>query len=101
MNNTFRIVNAQIVNEGEIFSGTVLCKDGIIEQVTRDQKEGKVPENDDVKTINSKDHPFRVVPQFKNDAVVEEGYLNALLPKLSWNVIRISTKQNWQRLLDI
>ena len=53
-----------------------------------------VLQNDDVKITNSKDHPLRVVPQFKNDAVVEEGYLNALLPKLSWNVIRLSTKQN-------
>jgi len=51
-------------------------------------------QNDDVKIINSKDHPFRVVPQFKNDVVVEEGYLKALLPKLSWNVIRLSTKQD-------
>ena len=49
--------------------------------------------NDDVKILNSKDHPFRVVPQSKNDVVVGEGYLNALLPKLSWNVIRLSTKK--------
>jgi len=53
-----------------------------------------VLQNNDVKITNSKDHPLRVIPQFKNDAVVEEGYLKALLPKLSWNVIRLSTKQN-------
>lgn len=51
-----------------------------------------VLQNDNVKITNSKDQPFRVVPQFKNDAVVEERHLNALLPKLSWNVIRLSTK---------
>jgi alpha-N-arabinofuranosidase len=50
-------------------------------------------QNDDVKITNSKDHPFRIVPQFKNDAVVKERYLNALLPKLSWNVIRLSIKK--------
>lgn len=53
-----------------------------------------VLQNDDVKIINSKDHPFRVVPQFKNDTVVEKDCLNVLLPKLSWNVIRLSIKQN-------
>jgi len=52
-----------------------------------------VLQNDDAKITNSKDHPFRVVPQFKNDVVVEEGYLKALLPKLSWNVIRLSIKK--------
>ena len=52
-----------------------------------------VLQNDDVKITNSKDHPFRVVPQFKNDVVVEKGYLKALLPKLSWNVIRLSIKK--------
>jgi len=52
-----------------------------------------VLQNDDVKITNSKDHPFRAIPQFKNDTVVEEGYLKTLLPKLSWNVIRLSMKK--------
>jgi len=52
-----------------------------------------VLQNDDVKMINSKDHPFKVVPQFKKDVVVEKGCVNVLLPKLSWNVIRLSIKK--------
>ena len=56
-----------------------------------------VLQKDDIKIINSKDHPFRVAPQFKNDAVVEENCLSALLPKLSWNVIRLSTKNKIDR----
>jgi len=46
-----------------------------------------------VKITNSKDNPFRIAPQVKNDAVIEERTLNTLLPKLSWNVIRLSEKK--------
>lgn len=52
-----------------------------------------VYQNDDVKKVNSKDYPFRVIPEIKNDSVIEEGILKALLPRLSWNVIRISIGQ--------
>ena len=52
-----------------------------------------VYQNDDIKEVNSKDYPFRVIPEIKNDSVIEEGILKALLPRLSWNVIRISIGQ--------
>jgi len=46
MNTTFRLINAQIVNEGEVFHGTVICKDGLIEEVIRTGTgtQSKVPE---------------------------------------------------------
>jgi len=46
--------------------------------------------HDDVKIANSKDYPFRIIPETKHDSIIEEGILKAFLPKLSWNVIRIS-----------
>jgi len=49
-----------------------------------------VYQNDNVKISNTKKYPFRVVPELKNDSVVEDGVLKALLPRLSWNIIRIS-----------
>ena len=36
MNRTFQLINAHIVNEGESFTGSVLCRDGFIEKVSRD-----------------------------------------------------------------
>ncbi|KQC11281.1 MAG: alpha-N-arabinofuranosidase [Candidatus Cloacimonas sp. SDB] len=52
-----------------------------------------VYQNDDVKTSNTKDYPFRVIPEIKKDSVIEDGILKALLPKLSWNVIRIAIEK--------
>ena len=34
--------------------------------------------------------PEKVVPHNRGDARVEEGFLRALLPRLSWNVIRMT-----------
>lgn len=54
MNNSFHIINAQIVNEGEIFSGSVLCHDGIIERVTRESKGDPVSLPGDIPVIDLK-----------------------------------------------
>lgn len=39
MKQIFKIVNAQIVNEDEIFAGSIVCKDGKIEEVVRDEQD--------------------------------------------------------------
>jgi len=51
-------------------------------------------ENEDMKAINSKDYTENVVPHDRGNAVMERGKLTALLPKLSWNVIRLSKLLN-------
>ncbi|MEI7026073.1 arabinosylfuranosidase ArfA [Paenibacillus sp. y28] len=49
-----------------------------------------VLENPDVKAANTAAAPDRVVPHNRGNAGVKDGYVQALLPKLSWNVIRLS-----------
>lgn len=48
-----------------------------------------VLEHDDPKATNTLDNPNNVVPHNRGDASSENGYVNANLPKLSWNVIRL------------
>ena len=49
-----------------------------------------VLEHEDLKARNTKEEPEKVVPHNRGDARVEEGFLRALLPRLSWNVIRMT-----------
>ncbi|CAH1223586.1 Intracellular exo-alpha-(1-_5)-L-arabinofuranosidase [Paenibacillus auburnensis] len=43
----------------------------------------------DVKAVNTADAPDSVLPHRAHDAKVDDGRLNAVLPALSWNVIRL------------
>ena len=49
-----------------------------------------VLEHDDPKAINTAKHPNKVAPHDGGDAALLNGRLTALLPRLSWNVIRMS-----------
>ncbi|MBL7177418.1 MAG: alpha-N-arabinofuranosidase [Desulfobacteraceae bacterium] len=51
-----------------------------------------VLEHQDVKARNTKDNPHTIVPHENGDASIEAGIIKALLPKLSWNVIRLSKR---------
>lgn len=48
-----------------------------------------VYEHPDVKAANTADQPNRVIPHSEGGASFLHGRLSALLPKLSWNVIRL------------
>ncbi|WP_274894018.1 alpha-L-arabinofuranosidase C-terminal domain-containing protein [Thermoanaerobacterium sp. R66] len=48
-----------------------------------------VLENNDIKATNTKENPDNVVPHSKNDVVIEDGLVKVILPRLSWNVIRL------------
>jgi alpha-N-arabinofuranosidase len=52
--------------------------------------EHSILENPDHKAKNSMDNPQNVVPHAGGDAALKDGRLSARLPKLSWNVIRLS-----------
>jgi alpha-L-arabinofuranosidase len=47
-------------------------------------------EHEDPKAANTAKHPTSVTPHKGSDAAVMNGRLTALLPRLSWNVIRLS-----------
>jgi len=47
-------------------------------------------ECDDLKAVNTAEHPNRVVPHAGGNGILREGTLTATLPKLSWNVITLS-----------
>jgi alpha-N-arabinofuranosidase len=49
-----------------------------------------VLESDDPDARNSADQSSRITPHHRGDAVMNDGRLQASLPKLSWNVIRLS-----------
>ena len=49
-----------------------------------------VLEHDDPKAHNSAECPDQVSPHNLGDAMLQDGCLNAVLPKLSWNVIRMA-----------
>ncbi len=49
-----------------------------------------VLEHENPKATNTAEHPNSVAPHRGGDAAVLSGELTALLPKLSWNVIRLS-----------
>lgn len=53
-------------------------------------KEFIVFENNDLKAVNTYDLPNTVVPHSNGSAELIDGKLSALLPKCSWNVIRLS-----------
>jgi len=53
-----------------------------------------VMENEDTKASNTAKQPNKVVPHYKGDIKMKNGRLTAVLPKLSWNVIRLSKKHN-------
>jgi alpha-N-arabinofuranosidase len=50
-----------------------------------------VLEHDDPKANNSLAQPHEVTPHARGDAWLQNGVLNARLPRLSWNVIRLRT----------
>lgn len=47
-------------------------------------------EHTDSKATNTAEHPNNVVPHRNGNAAISAGKLTALLPKLSWNVIRLT-----------
>ncbi len=49
-----------------------------------------VLEHEEPKARNTVERPDNVVPLRRRDAAVRDGTLTALLPRLSWNVIRLS-----------
>jgi alpha-N-arabinofuranosidase len=49
-----------------------------------------VLEHEDPKATNTAKHPDNVTPHKGGDAAIQDGKLTALLPRLSWNVIRLS-----------
>ncbi|WP_308862350.1 alpha-N-arabinofuranosidase [Paenibacillus radicis (ex Xue et al. 2023)] len=51
-----------------------------------------VLEHDDIKATNTAAHPHSVVPHNKGGAEAKDGYIQANLPKLSWNVIRLRAR---------
>jgi len=88
----------------------VLCEDGSVTvlAVNRDMQEDcvlnldmrsfgdlrctyhSVMHNDDVKADNTEDDPFRVCPVEKTPEKTSEGITEAVLPALSWNVLRFT-----------
>jgi len=48
-----------------------------------------VMENNDPKAVNSFANPFNIVPHINSQTVLDDMTLKAVLPKLSWNVIRL------------
>lgn len=52
-----------------------------------------VLENDDLKAINTKANPHNVVPHNGGHTKVDQGNVQGVLNKASWNVIRLKTKQ--------
>ncbi len=51
-----------------------------------------VLEHADVKATNTLQRPQEVAPHPRGDAAARDGALTALLPKLSWNVIRLARR---------
>jgi alpha-N-arabinofuranosidase len=48
-----------------------------------------VLDHDDPSAVNTLDRPDEVVPRTLKGATVQDGRMNVVLPKLSWNVIRL------------
>ena len=53
-----------------------------------------VLEHPDPKARNTIDAPDTVSPHDRGDATLDTGTLDATLPKLSWNVIRLTRKRD-------
>lgn len=51
-----------------------------------------VIENPDIKAVNTVESPNTVVPHSNGNVKMTDGKLTAVLPKLSWNVIRLSAR---------
>lgn len=51
-----------------------------------------VLEHQDANATNTIERPHEVTPHRRGDATAEDGSLTALLPKLSWNVIRLTAR---------
>ncbi len=49
-----------------------------------------VLEHEDLEATNTAKHPDSVTPHKGGNAAIQDGKLTALLPRLSWNVIRLS-----------
>lgn len=47
-------------------------------------------EHEDKNALNTRDNPYNVIPHERGNAAVEDGKLKAVLPRLSWNVIRLT-----------
>jgi alpha-L-arabinofuranosidase len=52
-----------------------------------------VLENEDIKARNTAENPDAVTPHSQGKAAVQDGKLQAPLPKLSWNVIRLAKRR--------
>ncbi|SFB05737.1 alpha-N-arabinofuranosidase [Cohnella sp. OV330] len=50
-----------------------------------------VLESDDLKATNTKNNPNRVVPRNGGESKIDQGRVQAVLGRASWNVIRIAT----------
>jgi alpha-N-arabinofuranosidase len=53
-------------------------------------KEHIIMENPDIKAVNTENNPYNVVPRSEGGAALADGKLTAMLPKLSWNVLRLA-----------
>ncbi len=53
-NNTYQLVNAQVVNDGEIFKGDVIVRDGMIADVIKNDSDTNTPPSDKIETIDLK-----------------------------------------------
>jgi alpha-N-arabinofuranosidase len=51
-----------------------------------------VLENNDIKARNTIDNPSNVAPHNRGNAKATDGYVQATLPKFSWNVIRLAKR---------
>lgn len=52
-----------------------------------------VLENEDIKARNTAENPDAVIPHSQGKAAMHDGKLQAPLPKLSWNVIRLGKRR--------
>ena len=53
-----------------------------------------VIEHEDTKATNTAEQPNKVAPHLRGNAEIQGGKLSALLPRLSWNVIRVTAARN-------
>ncbi len=53
-------------------------------------KEHIIMDSPDIKAVNTESSPYNVAPRSGGNASVRDGKLDASLPKLSWNVIRLA-----------
>ncbi len=55
--------------------------------------EHTVLRNDDLRAANTRREPDAVVPAASKGAAAEKGALTAVLPRLSWNVLRLEKRR--------